>query len=166
MDFTLQYSDNGSTWTTAITVTGQTAWTANESRTFTGASSAHAWWRLNITANNGDATYTEVCELEMRSGGGNNLALATNVPELIVKGTGLSGTDEIYVGLQRYASSTSDWFNWRVAGIHRLRLGQRFRGPAWRIPCQRTAAVGSVDPLLVRLIWSPVHRGGKDFNDL
>lgn len=117
MDFTLQYSDNGSTWTTAITVTGQTAWTANESRTFTGASSAHAWWRLNITANNGDATYTEVCELEMRSGGGNNLALSTNVPELIVKGTGLSSSDEIFVGLQRYASSTSDWFNWRARGF-------------------------------------------------
>ena len=115
-DFTLQYSDNGTSWTTAITVTNQTTWTANESRTFTGASSAHAWWRLSITANNGDATYTEVCELEMRSGGGVNLALSSLSAELIVKGTGLSASDEIYVGMQRYASSTSDWFNWMVQG--------------------------------------------------
>ena len=118
MDFALQYSDNGTTWTTAISVTGQTAWGANESRTFSGSSSAHAYWRLYITANNGDATYTEINELELRAtSGGTNLALSSNVAELIVKGTGLSGGDGVFVGLQRYASSTLDWFNWSVQGF-------------------------------------------------
>ena len=34
IDFTLDYSDNGSTWTTALTVTGDTGWTQNETRIY------------------------------------------------------------------------------------------------------------------------------------
>jgi hypothetical protein len=34
-DFSVQYSDNGSSWTTLWSVTGQTAYTANETRVFT-----------------------------------------------------------------------------------------------------------------------------------
>jgi len=33
-DFTIEYSDNGSSWTVAHTVTGQTSWTANQTRAF------------------------------------------------------------------------------------------------------------------------------------
>lgn len=34
-DFQLQWSDNNSTWTTVLTVTGQTGWTgASDARTF------------------------------------------------------------------------------------------------------------------------------------
>lgn len=118
-DFSLQYSDNGSSWTTYASWTNQTGWGANEQRTFTvpapTTEQRHAYWRLNITANNGDANYTEVQELEMReTASGPNLALSTLVPELILKGPGAAGTDQVFVGFQRYASSTSDWFNWRL----------------------------------------------------
>lgn len=120
-DFTLQYSDDGSAWTTYYTVTNATGWGANESRTYTVSPTTdqkHAWWRLNITANNGDATYTEICELELReSAAGPNLALSGTIPELIVKGPGAAGVDQVFVGLQRYALSTADWFNWRVRGF-------------------------------------------------
>lgn len=34
-DFTIQWSDDGTSWTTAATITGQTGWTANQKRTFT-----------------------------------------------------------------------------------------------------------------------------------
>ena len=34
-DFTLQWSDDGSAWTTVLTVTGQPAWAASEIRLFT-----------------------------------------------------------------------------------------------------------------------------------
>lgn len=117
-DFTLQYSDDGSAWTTYYTVTGATAWGANESRTYTVAPTTeqkHAWWRINITANNGDASFTEICEIELReTAAGPNLALTGTIPELIVKGPGAAGVDQVFVGLQRYALSTADWFNWRV----------------------------------------------------
>lgn len=117
-DFALQYSDDGLTWTTYYTVAGATGWGANEQRTYTVTPTTdqrHAYWRLNITANNGDATYTEINELELReTAAGPNLALSTLVPELIVKGPGAAGQDQVFVGLQRYALSTSDWFNWRM----------------------------------------------------
>lgn len=117
-DFTLDYSDNGSAWTTYHTVTGATGWGANESRTYTvpaATDQRHAYWRLYITANNGDASWTEVQELELReSAAGPNLASSALIPELIVKGPGAAGVDQVFVGLQRYASSTADWFNWRV----------------------------------------------------
>ncbi len=120
-DFALQYSDDGLAWTTYYTVAGATGWGANESRTYTVSPTTdqrHAWWRLNITANNGDATYTEINELELReSAAGPNLALSGTIPELIVKGPGAAGQDQVFVGLQRYALSTSDWFNWRVRGF-------------------------------------------------
>lgn len=94
-DFALQYSDDGLAWTTYYTVAGATGWGANESRTYTVSPTTdqrHAWWRLNITANNGDATYTEICELELReSAAGPNLALSGTIPELIVKGPGAAG---------------------------------------------------------------------------
>jgi hypothetical protein len=116
MDFALQYSDDDTAWTTHASYTGQTAWGANEVRTFTApGGQSHAYWRLYITANNGDANYTEINEIEMRDTvGGTNLALSSLIPELIVRGPGLSSSDEIFVGMQRYASSTSDWFNWRI----------------------------------------------------
>lgn len=118
-DFTLQYSDDGLAWTTYHTVAGATGWGANEQRTYTvpapTTDQRHAYWRVHITANNGDATYTEVCELELReTAAGPNLALSTLTPELIVKGPGAAGVDQVFVGLQRYASSTLDWFNWRM----------------------------------------------------
>ncbi|WP_290906555.1 discoidin domain-containing protein [Aquabacterium sp.] len=120
-DFTLQYSDDGLAWTTYYTVTGATAWGANESRTYTVSPTAeqkHAWWRINITANNGDATYTEINEIELRdTAAGPNLAISSQIPELIVKGPGAAGVDQVFVGLQRYALSTADWFNWRACAF-------------------------------------------------
>lgn len=118
-DFALQYSDDGLAWTTYASWTGATGWAANEVRTYTVTATTeqkHAYWRLSITANNGDANYTEINELELyeTAGSTTNLALSTLVPELIVKGPGAAGVDQVFVGLQRYASSTLDWFNWRM----------------------------------------------------
>lgn len=64
-NFTLQGSNDGSAWTVLDTQTNQTGWTSNETRTFTvsGVSTYYRFIRLNITANNGDATYTQVAEL-------------------------------------------------------------------------------------------------------
>jgi hypothetical protein len=64
-NFTLQGSNDNSTWTVIDTETNQTAWTNYQTRTYTlGSSSArYRYFQLNITANNGDATYTDVIEL-------------------------------------------------------------------------------------------------------
>lgn len=67
-DWTLQGSnDGGSTWTTVDTQTGQTGWTTSSNRTFTPAvqTTAYSSFRMNITANNGDGTYTSVANIHL-----------------------------------------------------------------------------------------------------
>lgn len=72
-NWTMQGSNNGSAWVTLDTQSNQTAWGLYESRLYivTGAA-AYRFFRLNITANNGDATYTQVAELYLfgTAGGG------------------------------------------------------------------------------------------------
>ena len=52
----------GDVWTTIDTETNQTGWTNSQRRTFSANSAAYRYFRLNITANNGDVTYTDVVE--------------------------------------------------------------------------------------------------------
>jgi hypothetical protein len=66
--WTLQYSDDNSTWHDADTRHQQAAWTANETRTFTLDADATntLYWRLNITASDG-GTYACIREMEMHA---------------------------------------------------------------------------------------------------
>lgn len=65
-DWTFEGSNNGTSWTTLDTQTGITWGTAGETKTFTFSNStAYSYYRLNITANGGDASFTSVCELIM-----------------------------------------------------------------------------------------------------
>ena len=75
-DWTLQGSNNDTDWTTVNTQTAQTAWGADEMRTYTLGSISDGWryWKLNITANDG-GLHLEVGELELlgvAAGGRNN----------------------------------------------------------------------------------------------
>lgn len=63
--WTMQGSNDNATWTTLDTQSSQTAWsTSGETRTFT-VSGAAAWrsFRLNITANNGDGSNTQLSKV-------------------------------------------------------------------------------------------------------
>jgi hypothetical protein len=65
-DWSLQGSNDATTWVTLDTKTNEISWGSGETRTFTVASpgsTAYRYYRISITANNGDATYTQVCEL-------------------------------------------------------------------------------------------------------
>lgn len=57
--FTLDFCDDGVTWITLQTWTGEAGWYATETRDYvvTGAAS-HTYWRLNVTAKNGGASLT------------------------------------------------------------------------------------------------------------
>jgi hypothetical protein len=65
--WTMQGSNDATAWNTLDTVTNQTAWASGETRTFGCDATGTAWryFRLNITANNGDAAYTQVAELSL-----------------------------------------------------------------------------------------------------
>ena len=75
-DFTIDWSDDGSAWTTALTVTNQINWGSYERRTYDiTPAGAHAYWRVNVTAKNG-GSYTSMNEVEFMDQYGN---IATNV---------------------------------------------------------------------------------------
>jgi hypothetical protein len=63
-DWTLEGSDDTTTWTVVDTVTNQTSWGSGERRWFTcdSATTGYRYYRINITANNGAATYTQICQ--------------------------------------------------------------------------------------------------------
>src|ERR1035437_3966790 len=69
-DWTLEGSNDDSTWDTLDTVTNATGWASGETRTFTPAvaTTAYRYFRLNVTANNGDGSYTQVEELALYTG--------------------------------------------------------------------------------------------------
>ena len=57
---------NGSSWVVLDTQTNQTAWAVGEVRSFSIANvTSYIQYRLNITANNGDGTYINVCQFQM-----------------------------------------------------------------------------------------------------
>jgi hypothetical protein len=73
-DFKLQGSNNNSTWTDLDTRTGESSWLAGEIRDYTLASTsaAYRYYRLNISANNGDSLIqlAELYLYEPLGGGG------------------------------------------------------------------------------------------------
>jgi len=63
-NWTMEGSNDNSSWTTLDTQTNQTSWSSGEVRNYqtTGVVTAYRYFRLNITANNGDAN-TQVADL-------------------------------------------------------------------------------------------------------
>lgn len=66
-NWTLEGSNDASSWSTVDTVTNSTGWAVNEVRWFTcdTTTTAYRYYRLNITANNGDATYTQFTQMDL-----------------------------------------------------------------------------------------------------
>jgi hypothetical protein len=71
-NWTIEGSNNNTTWTVLDTRTNQTSWSSNVPKLFTLATVgiAYRYFRINITANNGDATYTEIGQLSFFEGFG------------------------------------------------------------------------------------------------
>lgn len=74
--FNVEYSDNGTAWTLAWQIANQTAWTAGEVRAFVSPppppAGSHAWWRINVSANNGSTT-AQFAELQFRQTAGTSV---------------------------------------------------------------------------------------------
>lgn len=67
-DWTLEGSNDNSSWTTLDTQTSQTSWTSGQNRAFTCSAPGTVAWRyirINISANNGD-TYLQMGELYLQ----------------------------------------------------------------------------------------------------
>lgn len=66
--FSIQYSDDGSSWTTAWSESGQTSWAVGTTRVFANAGpfGSHAYWRVYVTANEA-GSYPGLAELQFRA---------------------------------------------------------------------------------------------------
>lgn len=109
--FRLQYSDDNSTWTTAYTATGL-SWPVNsEERTFTigTATGSHLYWRILVDTVNNVQLLLDTLRLYNVSG-----LISSSRGELLLKGPGLSGLDNIYVGF-------STWSN-PVLGVYLIQV--------------------------------------------
>ncbi|MGA2500310.1 MAG: discoidin domain-containing protein [Tepidisphaeraceae bacterium] len=63
-EWTLEGSNDDSAWTTLDTQSGQTGWSLGEVRNFqTTNTTAYRYYRINVTANNGDGSWCAIDEL-------------------------------------------------------------------------------------------------------
>jgi hypothetical protein len=108
--FRLQYSDNGTTWTTALTVTGSTSWQTGERRTYAvpGTPGTHEYWRI-IWDGVQTGTTIRWAELLLLQNDG---TVANHFgSEVLFKAPGNAGTDEIYTGIRSEYDAAAGWYN-------------------------------------------------------
>jgi hypothetical protein len=108
-DFELQWSDNGSTWNTQQSWTGEVSWQTQETRYYAITSpSSHAYWRIYITAY--EATALSISEIGFYGDAAHTWNLADAV-EFGWLAPGVTGDQNIYVGGYTYSSATGDVWN-------------------------------------------------------
>jgi F5/8 type C domain len=116
--FRLQYSDNGTDWSDRKSWTA-IAWTASEIKELAidGASpGAKSWWRILVSANNGNTTQTAITGIALPE-----WLLTADFdhgrrPAAWLKAPGMTGLDPVYVNFQIYDRPTSDYYNLALTG--------------------------------------------------
>jgi len=113
--FTLQHSDDGTTWTTATTVTGEPAWAQGERRTFSFTSAgAHIHWRfvVDTTAASSIVAWAEMLLEESDGTIANHFG-----SDVIFKAPGNSATDQIYTGIRTHSRTSAGWYDFLMGGF-------------------------------------------------
>lgn len=112
-NFRLQYSDDNSTWTTALTVNNSPVYFIGETKTFAvpGTPGAHEYWRIIIDSKqsggtNGSVHWRSLLLLDSSGDVVNHFG-----SEVLLKATGTSGTEAIYTGIRSEYDAASGWYN-------------------------------------------------------
>lgn len=112
-NFRLQYSDDNSTWTTALTVNSNPVYLVGEAKTFAvpGTPGAHVYWRIIIDRKQNGSTTGSVYwrSLLLLDSGGDIVNHFGS--EVLLKATGTSGTDAIYTGIRSEYDAANGWYN-------------------------------------------------------
>lgn len=112
-NFRLQYSDDGSSWTTALTVNSNPTYSIGETKDFavTGTPGSHLYWRIiidRIQSGSASGTVTWRNLMLLESGG----VVANHFgSEVNLKATGTAGTDIIYTGIRSEYDAANGWYN-------------------------------------------------------
>lgn len=109
-NFRLQYSDNGTSWTTALTVNSSTPFTAREWRDYSvPAYGSHLYWRIIIDSVQSGSTTVAWANLLMLEADG---TVANHFgSEVNLKAPGASGTEEIFTGIRSEYDIAAGWYN-------------------------------------------------------
>lgn len=115
--FALQWSDDGSTWTTAQAYTGITWASTYLRKDFVLAADpgAHLYWRLNVTASNSGTT-TQLSEFRLWADAAMKLDVSTRF-EFAWQAPGVDGTQQIYVAGFSYTEPSNDAWNMAFRGF-------------------------------------------------
>lgn len=121
-DFSLEWSDNGSSWTSHQSWTNQ-SFTSNEQKTYTVTGSpSHAYWRINVTANVGGASWTTVSELTFFDGSLNQIGFK----EFIWSAPGNANTDQIFIGARYLSDLVGGYYSLQLGGFTGYQAGVDF----------------------------------------
>lgn len=116
-NFLLQYSDNNSTWTTALTVSSSPSYQMGEQKDFAvpGSPGSHLYWRILINSANGASSIVTWKSMLLQLADG---TIANHFgSEVLLKSTGTSGTDNIYTGIRSEYDSSNGWYNLFLCGF-------------------------------------------------
>lgn len=112
-NFRLQYSDDNSSWTTALTVNSSPTYMAQERKDWAvpGTPGSHLYWRIIIDSRqdnsaSGNVTWQSLMLLQSDGTVANHFG-----SEVILKATGTSGTDAIYTGIRTEYDVANGWYN-------------------------------------------------------
>mgnify|MGYP003403914263 CR=1 len=114
-NFRLQYSDNGSTWTTALTINASTTFALGEWRDYNVTSvGAHIYWQIicDSTQTGTSIAFGTMLLLETDETVANQFG-----SEVIFKAVGNAGSDEIFTGIRSEYSSADGWYNLFLNGF-------------------------------------------------
>lgn len=116
--FSLDWSNDGTSWTTLQTWTGVGSWAANEARIFAVSSPvARRWWRVNVTA--GQSSTLELWELRACGDAAGTWPLDNNSAgvQAVWQSPGPDGATPAFHGVFTSVVPASDVWNWRVTGF-------------------------------------------------
>lgn len=148
-NFRLQYSDDGSSWTTALTVNSTPVYSIGEIKDFAvpGTPGSHLYWRIIID--------------RVQSGSGTtvnwrNLLLLDSSDEVvnhfgseaILKARGTAGTDLIYTGIRSEYDASNGWYNLFLNGYTGYDSGEK----SWFLQPGRLPGYNESNPLMVPMV--------------
>lgn len=109
-NFRLQWSDDGTTWADALTVTGSPPYNSGEWRDYAvSGSTAHLYWRVVIDSTQSASTVVSWESLLLLTSDG---TVANHFgSEVIFKAPGNAGTESIYTGIRAEYDTANGWYN-------------------------------------------------------
>jgi hypothetical protein len=115
-DFSVYYSNNGTSWTLLGSSTSNTGWNSGETRTitFTPPGTAQLYYKIIIDAVNSGTTTVAWETMRFYDEAGNFCNSYNN--EVILKAPGLASSDEIFTGIRTSKDTTEGWYNFILNG--------------------------------------------------